>query len=259
MYGPRDSGASPVWYSDKTTLLTDRSDILERWAEHFNTVLNQRSNFDDSVLDGIPQWKTADELQDPPSLIEATNAIRQMSTGKAPGEDSIPAEIYKCGGLQLAQQLQLLYTKIWAEESVPQEFRDALVIHLYKRKGDRACCDDHRGISLLSVAGKILARLLTNRLSAHVDANDIIPESQFGFRSGRGTTDMIFTARQIQEKCKEQHKDLYAVFIDLTKAFDSVSRDGLWKILGKIGCPAKFINIIRSFHCGMMARVQEAG
>ena len=71
--------------------------------------------------------------------------------------------------------------------------------------------------------------------------------------------DMIFTARQIQEKCIEQHRDLFIVFIDLTNAFDSVSRSGLWMILAKIGCPQKFINIVRSFHEGMMGQVIDGG
>ena len=48
---------------------------------------------------------------------------------------------------------------------------------------------------------------------------------------------MIFVLRQIQEKCREQNMGLYAVIVDLTKAFDTVSRDGLWKILARLGCP----------------------
>jgi len=70
---------------------------------------------------------------------------------------------------------------------------------------------------------------------------------------------MIFSARQIQEKCREQHRDLYVVFIDLTKAFDSVNRQGLWLILHKIGCPDIFISIIRSFHEGMKGQVIQSG
>ena len=83
----------------------------------------------------------------------------------------------------------------------------------------------------------------------------VIPESQCGFRSGRGTMDMIFCLRQTQEKCIEQNMPLYAVFIDFTKAFDTVSRDGLWQVLTKFGCPAKFVNIIKSLHSGMKASV----
>ena len=69
---------------------------------------------------------------------------------------------------------------------------------------------------MLSIAGKILAQLLLNRLSNHVYQNDILPESQCGFRPARGTMDMIFAARQMQEKCREQNSDLYVIFIDLT-------------------------------------------
>jgi len=156
------------------------------------------------------------------------------------------------GGSTLLDQLHKLFCAIWEQESVPYDFKDALVVHIYKRKGDRAVCDNHRGISLLSIAGKVLARALLNRLNEHVNWINVIPESQCRFRSGRGTMDMIFTARQVQEKCREQHQDLLVVFIDLTKAFDSVDRAGLWQVRLKIGCPQKFVNIIRSLHEGMM-------
>ena len=67
--------------------------------------------------------------------------------------------------------------------------------------------DNHRGISLLSNAGKILAKILLNRLNAHLDHDGLIPESQRGFRKDKGTIDMIFTDRQLQEKCQEQNID----------------------------------------------------
>ena len=70
---------------------------------------------------------------------------------------------------------------------------------------------------------------------------------------------MIFAARQIQEKCQEKLCSLYMTFVDLTKAFDTVSREGLWKIMGKFGCPPKFTNIVRQLHDGMMAKVMANG
>ena len=115
------------------------------------------------------------------------------------------------------------------------------------------------GISLLSTAGKILARVLLNRLNKHLERSGLLPESQCGFRKNRGTIDMIFTARQLQEKCQEQNVDLYMTFVDLTKAFDTVSRGGLWKNMAKFGCPAKFIAMVRQFHDGMLTRVQNDG
>ena len=70
---------------------------------------------------------------------------------------------------------------------------------------------------------------------------------------------MIFTKRQLQEKCQEQNKDLFISFVDLTKAFDTVSQEGLWKIVAKFGCPTKFIAMVRQFHDGMLSRVQNDG
>ena len=90
-------------------------------------------------------------------------------------------------------------------------------------------------------------------------AERIYPESQFGFRAGRSTIDMIFSLRQLQEKCREQHMPLYIAFIDLTKAFDLVSRDGLFKLLPKIGCPPKLQNMIESFHTDTKGTVQLNG
>nr|VZI34355.1 unnamed protein product [Spirometra erinaceieuropaei] len=73
-----------------------------------------------------------------------------------------------------------------------------------------------------------------------------------------GTTDMIFAVRQMQ-KCQEMRTHLYSTFVDLTKAFDTVNRKGLWKIMQKFGCPERFIQMVRQLHDGMMARVTDKG
>ena len=66
---------------------------------------------------------------------------------------------------------------------------------------------------------------------------------------------MIFSLGQLQEKCREQGKPLYVAFIDLTKAFHLVSRDSLFKILAKIGCPSTLLSIMKSFHDNMKGTV----
>ena len=138
--------------------------------------------------------------------------------------------------------------------TIPQELKDAVTVTLFK-KGDKSDCSNYRGITLLSIAGKVLARVLLNRLVPAI-AEKHLPESQCGFRASRGTTDMVFTLRQIQEKCREQHKDLFISFIDMTKAFDTVSRDGLWAILGRLGCPPKFLQMLKQLHDNQHGRVR---
>ena len=254
----RSSGSSLLLSADGSTLQVEKKMIIERWAEHFNSVLNRPAQINNEAINRLPQVPINHKLDVPPSKKEIDTAITQLSSGKAPGSDSIPAEVYKNGGPITLTKLTKLYQSMWSKEQLPQEFRDATVVHIYKRKGNRQACDNHRGISLLSIAGKILARVLLNRLLEHLEQGHL-PESQCGFRAGRGTTDMIFAARQLQEKCIEQHRDLYTTFVDLTKAFDTVSREGLWKIMGKFGCPPKFITIVRQFHDGMTAKVLDNG
>ena len=70
---------------------------------------------------------------------------------------------------------------------------------------------------------------------------------------------MIFAARQIQEKCQDNFCSLYVTFVDLTKAFGTVSREGLWEIMGKFSCPTKFTNIVRKLNGVMLAKVMANG
>ena len=102
-----------------------------------------------------------------------------------------------------------------------------------------------------------MAKILQCRLTDAAEGN--LNESQCGFRPERSTVDMIFTVRQIQEKCIEQYKELYIVFVDFRMAFDSVDRQMLWKVLYVFGCPSHFINIVRQFHDGARGRVAVGG
>uniref|UniRef100_A0A8C5PLD5 Reverse transcriptase n=1 Tax=Leptobrachium leishanense TaxID=445787 RepID=A0A8C5PLD5_9ANUR len=258
LYGPQPSGCYPLLDLDGVTLITEKTRILQRWAEHFQFVLNQSSSINNEAIDRMPQVDINHSLDAPPTNTETQQAISQLSSGKAPGSDGIPAEVYKDGGTVLVDKLTLLFQSFWNQGSLPQEFKDASIVHLYKRKGNRQVCDNHRGISLLSIAGKILARVLLNRLTDHLEQG-LLPETQCGFRKERGTVDMIFAARQLQEKCQEQNRELYTTFVDLTKAFDTVSREGLWRIMSKFGCPDRFILMVRQFHDGMTACVLDDG
>jgi hypothetical protein len=132
---------------------------------------------------------------------------------------------------------------MWEQERVPNIFKVSRISALYKNKGDRSDCNSNRGISLLSAPGKVFARVLLNRLKNLSER--ILPETQFGFRPDRGTCEAIFSVRQLQEKSREQGRQLYLCFVDLEKAFDSVPREALWVVLGKLGCTEKFVRLLR--------------
>ncbi|BHF77929.1 hypothetical protein SprV_0602103900 [Sparganum proliferum] len=108
VYGPSTKGTAPLLSADGSTLLTERTQILQRWAEHFRGVLNRPSAISDAAIDRLPQVETNADLDLPPSLQETIRTVQQISSGKAPGSGAIPAEVYKHGGPQLIYHLTVL-------------------------------------------------------------------------------------------------------------------------------------------------------
>jgi len=256
VYGPRHSVTSPLLNEPGTALLTDKADVKNRWKEHFQNLLNQSSNTDPNVLNNMDKRPSITAMDNPPTLEEVADAVKSLKNGKAAGADGIPSEVFKFGGPSIVQALHTLFKNCWDTAEVPQDFKDATIVTIFK-KGDRTQCGNYRGISLLSTAGKILAKVLLSRLQQA--ANKVLPESQSGFRANRSTMDPIFTLRQLQEKSIEQQQPLYMVFIDFTKAFDTVDRNMLWKVLEHYGCPDNIVKIMQEFHNGMQATVRVDG
>ena len=243
--------------SKSGVLLYDKDQKLDRLVEHYTDLYATDNLVSKKALDEIPQIAPLSDLDEEPTLKDIDKAIDSLNCGKAPGQDSIPPEVIKNCKEVLIEPLLGLLQSCWRSGEVPQDMRDAKIITLYKNKGERSNCNNYRGISLLSIVGKVFAKVVLPRLQ--VLASTVYPEAQCGFRAERSTIDMIFATRQLQEKCKEQQMPLYIAFIDLTKAFDLVSRDGLFQVLKRIGCPEKLLNIIVSFHRNMQGVISFDG
>ena len=234
-------------------VIQDRAQQMKRWVEHYSELYARENIVTEDALNEIESLPVLEMVDEEPTLGELSEALDSLATGKAPGKDGIPAEVLKCCKESLITELHEILCLCWKNGEVPQDMRDANIVTLYKNKGDRSDCDNYRGISLLSIVGKLFARIALKRLQ--VLAERVYPESQCGFRANRSTIDMVFSLRQLQEKCREQRQPLFVAFIDLTKAFDLVSREGLFKILSRIGCPPRLLSIIRSFHDDMKGTV----
>lgn len=256
-FGPSKIKTAPL-KSTTGEIITDCSKQMERWAEHFQELYSRETIVTDTAVENTSPLPVMQELDVPPTIEELSKAIESLASRKAPGKDGIPPEIIKVGKQgSLLVHLHGLLLQCWEEGTVPQDMRDANIITLYKNKGDRSDCNNYRGISLLSIVGKTFARVILNRLQRLADR--VYPEAQCGFRAERSTIDMIFSLRQLQEKCREQRRPLYIAYIDLTKAFDLVSRSGLFTLLQRIGCPPKLLRLITSFHENMKGTIQHNG
>nr|KAG5687737.1 hypothetical protein BaRGS_028399 [Batillaria attramentaria] len=145
-----------------------------------------------------------------------------LRNGKAAGPDEIPAEAIKADTATAVNMLHSLFSKIWEKEEVPAQWKEGIIIKLPK-KGDLRDCSNYRGIMLLSVPGKIAS------------------------------------LRIIVEQSLEWNSPLYINFIDYEKAFDSVDREALWKLLRHYGVPGKIISLIRCTYQDMSCRIAHAG
>ncbi|KAL9964229.1 hypothetical protein ACROYT_G027841 [Oculina patagonica] len=126
---------------------------------------------------------------------------------------------------------------------MPEDWKTGLIVRLAK-KGDFSDCNNWMGVTLLSLTSKVFSKITLGCMTAALLEEDIRKE-QAGFRKGRSCSDHIFTLRQIFEQAEEWNSTVYANSIDFEKAFNSIQRETLWRILRHHGIPSKVFNIIR--------------
>lgn len=237
------------------------SDILNGWKGHFEQLFTgeNRPRADATATDNLLQYGIDKQLGLPPTIQELQEAIRRMKNRKSTGKDMIPSEILSAfDDGEVLLELHQIICAWWEKGEVPKDWKDAIIIVLHK-KGVKTDCNNYRGISLMSHVGKVLAKVIGMRLNSYFESLGVIPEEQSGFRENRACRDMIFAIRRLQETCKEHNIEICACFVDLVKAYDSIDRKTLWKILKKFGVDEGLIKMIQAFHDGMEANISISG
>ena len=202
----------------------------QRWTEHFTKVFD--TDFGGTFSRNCP-W-TVKPLADlgAPTVTEVHRAIRRLKAGKAPGPDLVLAEALKELSPAALERFANFLRMCWTLGTVPSDFGDSDLIPLFK-KGDSSLCDNYRGISLQSHAGKVVAQILLLRIQVHIESQ-MLPQ-QRGFRSGSSTMDHIFSHRQLLHSARESGAPLAFCFVDLKKAFDCCSRPLIMQLLCDYG------------------------
>uniref|UniRef100_A0A8D8QNX5 Craniofacial development protein 2 n=1 Tax=Cacopsylla melanoneura TaxID=428564 RepID=A0A8D8QNX5_9HEMI len=221
------------------TIETDEKKMMERWTNHFKTLLNK-----DCTSETEQEHESSDlnpVEEEVPSTEEVSKVIRNMKNNRAPGEDGIVAELIKYGGNTLQETIHSIIKEVWINEIMPDSWNIGIICPIHKGKGDKADCQNYRGITLLDTTYKILTSIINNRLKEVI--KNKIGEYQCGFRTERGTNDQLFVVRQIIEKCYEYDIDLNVLFIDFKQAFDSIKRSELINVMKDLEIPTKLINL----------------
>lgn len=150
---------------------------------------------------------------------------------KAPGPDQVPNEFFKALPTNWCNYLLALFNRVFEQEKVPREWAKAEMVTIYK-KGDKADPSNYRGIALVNNITKIFPQTLKVRLERYLEKSGILPESQMGFRKGRGCNECIFAlVSAIQLQLRLGQREVYAIFVDFRRAFDSIPHSRLWSKL----------------------------
>ena len=246
---------TPVNKSDGSTCTGDE-EILERWHEHYDQALNHPSGtacpeLDAASLSSIP---SPDICTDEPTFDEVMRAIKKLKNGRAAGSDEIPPELLKCALSHTTRALHSLFQRVWRCGRVPAEWKDGIIVSLYKNKGPKDECGSYRPISLLSVPGKVFSHVLLERIQPLLQMTQ--RPQQSGFTAGRSTIDAVLALRLLSELHRQFSRPLYVAFVDIKSAFDSVDRNALWKALRARGIPDILLHLIEDLHTHTGATVR---
>lgn len=233
----------------------------ERWERHFRLLLDGKDveekeecrEEDNEAWKGVEvrekegaEEAKQEELKDE----EIVTAINRMKKGKDAGMEGIPMEAWKYGGAAVRAEFKEIIKRVWRGGDLPLDWKTGIIVPIFK-KGNQEMEENYRDIALLCTAYKIYAKIVRNRLEKEVNRLQIIPESQGGFRQGRGTVDNIFILQHIvhhERLRKDKDKKVFALFVDLKAAFDTVGRQQLWTMLKERGVEKERVKRLKKIY-----------
>ncbi|KAI5639199.1 reverse transcriptase (RNA-dependent DNA polymerase) domain-containing protein [Phthorimaea operculella] len=227
--------------------------VLKRWKEYFESLFEKEDLVEEMTIQEVEDREIDSEID----MDEIVKALKSMKSGKAAGYDRVSVEMLKAGEGVVASQLYLLFNLCWRSGRVPSDWCKAVIVPLYKGKGSQLDCKNYRGISLLSVVGKLYAKVLIERVLKETDEK--VWDAQAGFRKGMGCTDQVFSLRCITEKFLAKNQKVFCTFVDLEKAYDRVVRNELWSALSTHEMSGILVRALKSLYKDSSACVRING
>jgi exonuclease III len=225
---------------------TNSEENAEVFREHFQKLYGRQPKYDFTVLELLERKPIFEGLDHTPTNAEIIKATTSLKNN-APGESGLTPLMFKTliSNKETLALLREVVVDFWNTENAPEQWEVGL-LKIIPKKGDLSCPGNYRGIMLLEIAYKIVAKIVHQRLLPIAESLD--HESQCGFRPGRGCNDAVFAVKLAMKKRREHSQETWILFLDLVKAFDRVPRELLWIVLERFGVPPKLINILKALH-----------
>ena len=225
-------------------VMTDEESVLRIWKDYYMGLMNEEhERYRERRENGGERERVYMEVESI-SREEVRENKQRMKNGKAVGPDDILVEVWTCLGESALKFLTKLYNITMESERMPEEWRDCMLMPIFKNKGDAQSCSNYGGMKLISHTMKLWERIVERRLR-----NDLtFSNQQYGFMPGKSTTDVLFALIVLMEKYRDCQKELHCVRVDIEKAYYKVPREELWYCMRKSGLAEKYVRIIQDMY-----------
>lgn len=246
---PRQNNKIEKIESQNSEIITDKTEIANQFNNFFCDIgenlaknIKKPKNFQENN-----NWSTHSLFH----FREATTAevqktIHSLKPNKAPGHDCIKSETLKAISDEITPIITYLINFCFNTGTFPNILKIGEIRPLFKQ-GSKTDINNYRPISLLSSVSKIFEKIIKFRMSSFLDKHNILSDQQFGFRAGKSTEDAILSLTSNIYKSMDKNQPSLCVFIDLTKAFDTVCHKRLIEKLERCGFRGGVLNLLKNY------------
>jgi hypothetical protein len=231
------------------SLTEDLSETLQLMLEHFTPEDKEEDDTELHKLARAQALEPADTDDDIDFTVEESrNAVASMDNKKAPGEDGITGEVYKSAFEVFPRYITAMYNGCLRRGVFPKRWKSAKLIPIVKPgKENSDEVSTFRPISLLNTGGKVLEKLLINRINHHVFTHDIMNKNQYGFTPQRSTTDAAMAVKGFVEEGLAAGEIIVLISLDVKGAFDAAWWPSILNGLKAYNCPKNLYNLSKSY------------
>ena len=226
----------------------NQQERIKLWKQHFENLLGNPPKITHEPITRIISKQL--DIKPVPFTQELDSVLRKIKNRKAAGLDEIPPEVWKTR--QFDDILLRHCNAVYNQNPIDRWMKGCIL--LFPKKGELGLAKNYRGITLTSIAAKIYNALLRNRIEPEID--NILRKNQNGFRRNRSTTSQILTIRRILEGVRAKNLQATLIFVDFTKAFDSIQRGKMEQILLAYGIPKETVAAIKILYRNTKVKVR---